>query len=229
LRALADNQNDLALVWLRVIPYNNFTKLPSRDISVGLHILTLLPGHLSVCRYCFQHNELGHDETCQRRENLRTFRHESLKKTIAWYLKLVEKTEVEVEPHVPNSLDRTDIRIRGKASFLQESCEIDLTITSVFSQAVPVVDSSAANPWAGVVDQIERHLHGRARIKVNNYAGRTATSFHPLVLSSGGTLHKEAKLIFGHWQSVMSKDLWRFFFQDMSISLLRTRARVFSL
>ncbi len=237
-----DNQSFLASQWLSAIPYNLFHRLSGKEINVGLSYRTLIPGHLPVCLYCDAPNELGHDETGGRRVNMFTVRHESLKNTLAHHLRTIAGTEVITERFIDLRRQqegaehdlRTDLTISGPASFQHASTDYDLTLLTAGGRNYTRLPASrpAANSdsrQASATLAINQLLDARVALKNRKYAGRTGKPFYPIVLTSGGTLSTQTKDIFDFWRSILPGSTYRSMSINISIGLLRSRARPFVL
>jgi len=230
-----DNQAPLASQWLSAIPYNTFHLLSGQEIAVGLTHRTLTTGHNPVCRHCALANTLGHEEVCARRQALRTARHEGIKKTLAYHLRTVAGTEVHVEPLVQGQLqdrlsaERTDLRITGPASYQQVTSDYDVSITTINSQVYVVPLQNQIDNKASTTAAIKKVLDSKAAAKNRKYAGRTPAAFHPIIMSSSGTLSTSTAAIFRFWQEILPGPTYRSLMLSMGISLLRARARVFVL
>ena len=223
----ADNLSPLSSQWLRAIPYNKYTSLSKEEIAVGLSVRTLVTGHHIVCRYCALPNELGHDEVCMDRHGHRVARHEAIKKILAYHLKLVPNTEVQLEPHLVGRNDRTDLRINGQGSYLQASSDYDVAIVSIFSRVAipPPASDDPKHLLQAAKNAIHIRLASKADEKRRHYNGLTPGAFHPVIISSGGSLEKKAQLILEFWQTLMPPQNFSALQLALSISLLRARGR----
>ena len=71
-------------------------------------------------------------------------------------------------------------------------------------------------------------LDARAE-KVTKYRGSTPQSFHPVILSVGGTLSTSTARVFDHWRESMPLATYHSMLRNLGVSLLRYRGRVFQL
>jgi hypothetical protein len=230
LRQLSDNLSPLGSLWLTAIPHNPFTTLSPREVAVGLSMRTLVAGAGRACQDCAEVNQLGHDDVCGQRRHHRAPRHEHVKHLLAYSLRQVKGTVVQVEPHLPGRQERTDLRISGPASFQQAATEYDLSIVSIFSQAAAArLAGNGLERLAAASAKVKEYLEDKGREKVRRYGGRTTAPFHPIILSLGGSMSPSTASIFAHWASAMTQEVYRQMELSISISLIRARARWFHL
>jgi hypothetical protein len=216
---------------MAVIPYNKNLHLTAKDIAVGLRLRTLWATPDAACRHCAQSNSLGHDEVCQQRPNWRLARHEHAKRVLAYHLRKEPNTEIVVEPHVPDGRARTDLRITGPVAYRSTSCELDLTIVSPFRvQArhfARAGDPASSDAFRSATRGLERFLVSKETEKNARYQGQTASHFYPLVMSLGGTLSPMSRMLFEHWRACLGSYSYTQMMYELSVSLLRARARFF--
>lgn len=233
-RQYADNTGYLARQWLSAIPYNQFTTLSSQDIAGGLSYRTLIPGHNTVCRHCASANILGHDDNCSRREHLYIERHEYVKKIIAFALTTIDGTDVQTETKLRDSDRtslRTDLKVTGPGSFNAASTEYDVAIISIHAQAhARVISNNLASnaDLKSAENAIRTALDTKAQQKITKYASVVQVPFHPIILSvGGGSLSQDTHKLFKFWSDKMNFTVYKNMLRDLSISLLRARARPF--
>ena len=219
--AVLDNSAPLARRWMAVIPFSTPLRLTSNEISAGLHIRTLCPGLDNNCTHCAAPNVTGHDDVCPARPRWRVARHEVVKKLLATHLKSIEHTRVTLEVFAPGTQLRTDVQLAGPGSFGTPVSEYDVTVVSAAAFAgrdpVPLAASadvpSAFLPSPFTSDDCPRtaaaslsllyHLNFTEAEKRAKYDAITASPFHPLVISTGGTLSPSTIPIFAHWAGLM--------------------------
>jgi hypothetical protein len=211
---LEENASKVGRKWLSVIPYNVSLTLSDFEISTALHHHTLCPGDSTLCSSCGLENAVGHEEVCTGRANFRLARHEILKHTIMSVLKSVAGATVEAEPFVPGSNLRTDFRVSGRAATTGGRSEYDLTVVSLAA--------------AGARNQsVAEYLESIRKEKVAKYGGKTATPFHPVVMSSGGALEKQTLEVFKGWNKHLSPGQMNYLIRKISCILVKSRAKVF--
>lgn len=239
--AVMDSASPLARRWLSVIPFGPNLRLSSSEVAAGLLLRTGCPGKDDHCSICGQPNTFGHDDVCSARPSWRVARHERVKALLAKHLASIPGTTVKLEPFLPGSHQRTDLRITGTASYNGPASEFDVSILSAATLAgrapldtpsavsgvLPVGASVPASAALPVTTLAAASLFHQLTLAENDkrtkYDGRTATPFFPVVLSSAGTLSPSTVPLFDHWRSLMPS--YPLFSRLLSISLLRARCR----
>ena len=229
--AMVDNESPLSAKWPSAIPFDQRSSLSGIEIAVGLSHRSLVPGHLAVCKHCHRRaNLLGHDETCTQRYVHRVVRHESIKKTLDYHLRTIPNTQVQMEPPVRvgdrptrNQL-RADLRVTGPASYKQATTDYDLSIVSTFAAAFQQPRGSVTAD-----EIIESNLAKREAEKIAKYAHLTPNGFHPIVMTSSGTLSRATFRIFKFWKKKMGPPTFSSLLMNISFGLLRMRARNYCL
>jgi hypothetical protein len=211
---LEENCSKIGRKWLSVIPYTSALTLSDFEVSTALHHHTLCPGDTAMCKHCGLVNSLCHEEVCTARANFRLARHEMVKKVVMATLESIPDVSVEAEPVVPGSNLRTDFRVSGSAATTGGRSEYDLTIVSLASaEAVGL--------------SVEEYLDRVRREKEAKYRGKTATPFHPVVMSSGGAMEAKTWEILQHWSKVLSPGQLSYLIKRISCILVKSRAKVF--
>ena len=244
---ILDNSSPVARRWLAVIPFGPALRLSASEVAAGLHVRTLCPGKDDACSLCAQPNDLGHDEVCNARPLWRIARHEQVKALLTKHLKSVAGTTVKLEPFVPGSHLRTDLRIAGTASYNGPLSEFDVSVVAAATlggrrppPASPSLSAAASASATSSIPSLDASLPASALAASNllapltlvenekrsKYLGRTATPFFPLVLSTAGTLSPASVPLFDHWRALMPS--YGLFSRLLSLSLLRARARFFA-
>lgn len=233
----ADNHSTLSRQWLYAIPYKTFSKLSNEAVAVGLHYRTLQPGHLLACKHCGARNVLGHDEVCSRKNQLKTYRHEQVKYAIQYHVATIEDTEVELERRVndgPRTELRPDLRIIGQGSYQQHFSEYDVSIITMFASSAASFhrtpqDGATQSRLKTGQDVLLRMLDYKADLKIAKYRQHTRGAFHPILISLGGTLATETQELFRFWREQLGESRYRSLLQDISVALVRAKARFFAL
>jgi len=100
---------------------------------------------------------------------------------------------------------------------------------SLVTSPPPSAPSPSSPPASHIQQEVLRSilssLDAKAREKNNNYRGRTATQFHPLVLSLGGTFATETEHIIRQWATLMGPTAYSYFARQLSLTLVRMRAQ----
>jgi hypothetical protein len=158
-------------------------------------------------------------------------RHEQAKRAIGTALATLEGVQVRLEPLVIGTQRRDDIRITGSASSGLSSEDIDITIISLASQdsqtamlpLATTVDDSAAQRAAKLVD---KHLNAVAREKRRRHPP-SDRPFRPFILSLGGMTETDAKDALKVWKLIMTGGVYSLLVRQLSLGLMRARARSF--
>ncbi len=229
LTTLIDNEFTIGSRWLSALPYDEYTTITSHEISCGLSRRTLVTGLTPVCRLCSKSNDLGHDEVCRQRQVLRTIRHESVKKTLKYHIGIVPMTEVETEPRlaingrVTSESRRPDLRIIGRGSYSTTTSDYDVTVHSLFAQTVVSVRGRGNS----VEEFIANCLKKEEEVKRRRYSHLVPGSFHPIVMTSNGTLSPDTLKVFKFWKKKLGRITYSSLIMHIGIGLLRYAARNF--
>ena len=242
--AVLDNASPIARRWLSAIPFAANLRLTSSEVAAGLSIRTLCPGQDDHCPHCALPNVTGHDDVCSARPLWRVARHEHVKGLLLRHLGAIAGTRVSLEPFVPGSHQRTDLRVTGPGSFGGPVSEYDISVVSAATLAGrdPVARADLAGlPSAFLPTGVSADVAPRTAVasasllnqltiienqKRAKYEGRTSAPFFPVVLSTGGTLSPSTVSLFAHWRGLMPR--YGLFSRLLSLSLVRARARFFA-
>lgn len=181
-----DNASPLGNRWIHTIPFFPSLSLPDRAVSAALHYRTLTTGGAADCSACHQRNTIGHDETCLGRKQFRLARHEAVKLLLVNAIRTCPDSQVQVEPTVPGTSDRTDFRWTSPYAPNGSSMEFDVTIST------PAAPSALAS-WRNIADgkgALRQWISELETRKQNRYASAAQTEFCPLVLLAGGTTNR---------------------------------------
>lgn len=239
-----DNSSPLACQWMSTIPFSVQLRVETSHVAFGLMTRTLCPGQEDNCHHCAAPNIPGHDDVCTIRPRWRVAKHEVAKKLLATHLKGINDTEITLEVFVPGSELRTDLRLTGPGSFGSPVSEYDLTIVSAstlagrepapFAPGAKVPSAFLPAPFkpedcpatSAASLSLLHQLNFTEAEKRAKYAQVTASPFHPIVISTGGTLSPSTIPIFAHWAGLMPT--YSNFSRLLSLCLLRGRARFFA-
>jgi hypothetical protein len=217
--------------WMSIIPFNNSLKLSDFEVSSALHLRTLLPAHATHCHHCGLPNEPAHHEACIHRPKWTLARHEQVKYAIADGLKACSSLgQVTIEPYVPGTELRTDIKLSGSREAGTSAQEFDITIVSLGSILLQRATDRAQQDEELVCHSkkvLEDRLKRAATAKKTKYSAVASSRFRPLVFSSGGAMEGECRKVFEEWRSLMAVGSYEFLLKRLSLLLLRTRFRYF--
>ncbi|KAL9940408.1 hypothetical protein V8E36_001113, partial [Tilletia maclaganii] len=198
--AFEANKARLARRWFSAIPFSPKLCLSDRAVQFGLALRTLATTGQQNCPRCYAPPSLGHYETCRQRDHHYIRRHNAARDALARALRSAPDTRVIVEPRVEerHGALRTDLRIIGRGAPNGAVVEVDLTFTSLATQAARQwlhhSSSEAAWQWGstqGAKWCTEQHLEMCAREKCKKYVGMASTDFVPLVFSLDGIEAKD--------------------------------------
>jgi len=232
---LIDRSSPIARKWLSTIPYHPHLRLSDVEVSAGLHDRTLCPGQEDHCS-CGGRNVFGHDEVCPTREHFRVSRHEKIKELFCRHIKSISRTSAVVEPFLPGSQRRADIRVTGPGAHRGAVADYDLTVVNS-SQVDSLIPSSGAHPSGSLpafpiastgLSALHRHLTSAESRKRAQYRGQIPT-VHPLVISTSGTLSPASEKIVDHWRKLMTGSSYSHLTSSISLSLVRSRTKSFAL
>lgn len=213
--------------WLAVIPFRPSLVLSDTEIATGLHGRTLCPGRLDFCSDCGETAPIGHDDLCTGRPRYQLGRHEQVKRLVINTLSSCSSYRVDVEPLVPGTQLRTDLRVSSPDRVV----EIDITVVSLASQDARFISNrSHIDASRPVVDRaksaVENALSATARLKHLKYAHRVSAPFRAFVLSSGGAADSGTLKLLDSWREHLGPSSYSHFIRCLSLSLVRSRARV---
>ena len=235
--AFEENATKIGGAWMRAMPYGSNLELTDREVAVGLSIRLLKnDGKDRVwCDRCGRGLGPGHCDTCSRRgaQSMRAKRHDLLKLLIARMVSGKNRS-VDVEPPVTNRIGRrADLRIgeaEGGAAMDASYGLVDFKVkallaadTATARQGIPRGENGA-----GVFKQMQVCVEVSAAECIAGYANvQGQQAVVPLVISAGGFLHKKFYEFLKELEPE-AMDRARIFV-DISLILLRGRARLFNL
>ena len=232
IKTIIESASGLGKKWLFVVPFYQSLRLTDFEVSAGLHARTLHPGSDSACAQCHALNEIGHADVCVHRKRWNIARHEQVKRAIASTLSRIEGATVTVEPHIGETNRRNDIRVIGSEASGLASHEYDVTVVSLKSRdsvetRLPP-NLLPTNPAERGHALIGRFLEQTATNKRNRLPeGRRRMAFDPLVFSVGGCMDKGTVACLRLWQGVLPPSAFSAMCQQLSLILLRARAKSF--
>lgn len=230
-QVLIENGSQLGRKWLNAIPFNPAVTLTDHEVSAALHFRTLCAEPGVLCARCGDENGVGHDTVCSARENWRLARHEVVKKIMARNLDTVRGTKLDLEPFVRGCGSRTDFRITGMASVKALSSEYDLNFTSLHSAPSRKATKdelrrdNGRTREAALKDAIEAALSFTSKEKIRLYQDKITIPFIPVVISTGGMLHRAALMCLEHWKTKMPS--FALMMMSISLAIIRARAKGF--
>jgi hypothetical protein len=205
-------------------------RLTEFEISAGLHFKTLEIG--PVCPLWSQPNSAGHAEVCTRRKLWNIARHEQVKRAIGAALSKVEGAKVIVEPNIGKTNRRKDIRFTGTGARGVAKHEHDVTVVSLSTR-----DSMAAHfpPNLSPTNPAER-CHGLiaqflTKVASNKIRRLPANNipFTLLVFTISGLMDEGTVNSLKLWKGMIPASAFTTLCQQLSLILLRARAKSFEL
>ena len=227
---LSESATVLGRRWLGVVPFRSVLELSDADVASGLHFRTLCPGPLDFCVDCGESSPFGHDEACTGRAPVTLGRHEQVKRLVNNTLSSNSKFRVVLEPLVPGTQLRTDLRITGPDGVK----EIDITVVSLASQDARSLSTCAHSDTSlSLVDRSRRAvtdvLSAAAHGKTLKYGRRVSAPFRPFVLSSGGAVESGALKLLDGWRGTLAPSAYSHFARVLSLILVKSRSRLMRL
>ena len=213
--------------WLGVVPFRPILELSDAEVASGLHFRTLCPGLLDFCADCGEAAPFGHDEACAGRAPVTLGRHEQVKRLVHNTLSSCSRYRVVLEPLVPGTQLRTDLRITGPDGVK----ELDITVVSLASQDARALSARAHSDNSLPVVERSRNavkdvLSAAAHAKTLKYARRVSAPFRPFVLSSGGAVEPGALKLLDGWREALEPSAYSHFARVLSLILVRARSRL---
>jgi hypothetical protein len=233
IKTVLESGSGLGKKWLSIVPFYSSLRLSDFEISAGLHVKTLLPGPGVVCRQCGVRTvEVGHAEVCVHRQRWSTARHEQVKRAIASALSKIPGVAVVVEPLIEGTARRNDIRITGSQASGVARHEYDVTVVSLSTRdsvntRIPPT-SLSDDPAERCHALIDKFLDSKAEDKIRRLP-RNGIPFTPLVFTVGGMMDKGTVAILQLWKETMPAATFATLCQQLSLILLKARARSFVL
>jgi hypothetical protein len=231
-KTIIESASGLGRKWLSVIPYYQGLRLTDFAVSAGLHLRTLHPGSNIVCSLCASENAPGHAEVCVGRKRWITARHEQVKRAIASALGRIQGVRVTVEPSIGTTTRRNDIRVTGSNDSGLSNHEYDVTIVSlatrdsVATRLPPSLQPTTPAEQSHAL--ITKFLNTIAAKKVLRLPGNNVP-FSPLVFTVGGMMEATTTKCLKTWQESMSASAFKALCNQLSLVLLRARAKTFVL
>jgi hypothetical protein len=234
---LADNCGEVSLNWLHVIPTTPDTHINDEAIELGLKAVTLdVRTATSSCDMCGGSWSSGHEQVCQGGPKDRVRRHDAVKDELIKCLKRdghsVEK-EQQFQP-TTNQV-RTDItvtRFQAVRSSLQPREEVHYDVSIVAPNGRNIRTKLHQLEGEARITEAIKFLHDevlteREKRKKTHYnaenkkvaEGVKKKDVVPLLMTSGGTVHKDLKVLIDS----MRKQTRFYLRQRLSILLLKAR------
>ena len=231
-----DNGSKCGTAWVHAIPEGKFRSLSNQQVATGINVRVLQSDlhNRPSCTICSNLQPTFHSESCpSRRLNVQA-RHNHIRDCLSSFIK-TNHLKVILEP--PLNPHRNPIRADLLIHRLDEPASTgklyDLSIKQVqgtdTSHRRPDEDEAPGEAqMKACYAFIERALSKGVHDKNHHYA-RANLSFPvtPLVMSSGGTLHKDFHLFLKETQHLGI--LRRSILIDMSLALVRARASTYVL
>lgn len=157
-------------------------------------------------------------------------RHEQAKGIIGQALSTVEGVQIRLEPLIPNSQRRNDIRITASRASGLASQEFDLTIVSFANQAPEATnlppttsgDASALNQSAGIILKYLGSVVMAKRYPQPSGVAFRAPRFHARRYAGEGDKRNSQGV-----ESALGQQAHSFLLRRPSLCLVRARARTF--
>ena len=210
--------------WLSVLPFSANLSLSDAEVSAGLHFRTLCPGRDALCSHCSASNDFGHDDVCDGRPPWTLARHEQVKRLLFTTLSAAPDLRVDLEPVVPGTSDRTDLRVTGPSGVREYDVSV-VSLSSVDARRAAAAPHSRADasPVERATASVSAILSVAAKDKIGKYAGRVSHAFSPFVLSVGGALDEDAVKALQEWRTSLSPSTFAWLSSRLSLTLLRAR------
>ena len=233
IKTILESSTGLGKKWLSIVPFHASLRLSDFEVSAGLHVKTLLPRPGGVCPECGTRTlEVGHAEVCVHRQRWNTARHEQVKRAIASALSKIQGVAIVVEPLIGGTARRNDIRVTGNPTSGVARHEYDVTVVSLSTRdsvetRIPP-NLSPDDPAERCYVLIAKFLDSKANDKIRRLP-RNGVPFTPLVFTVGGMMDKGTVDVMKLWQDIMPPAAFSTLCQQLSLILLKARARSFVL
>jgi hypothetical protein len=238
--AFHDNGGKFGSAWLTTVPIGKYHVLTDRQVAAGLNIRVLQADILNrpVCSQCGGNNRVLHFETCPAAALPRQYRHDQIRDCLATLLKS-QKRQVSIEPPIVNqpNAQRADLRIGtadGGRAMDPVYGLVDIKIKCALANDTAAARQAAVQPDIEPRQQAWNQIGAAMQVAANectsHYAAMQpppAQPVVPLVISSGGTLHKPFRDFL--MVTTPNPELRRQFCVNVSLALLRARAAAYKL
>ena len=231
-----DNGSKCGTAWMHAVPEGKFRALTNDQVAAAMNIRVLRADlhNRPVCTLCSHHQPTFHSESCpSRRINVQA-RHNHVRDCLATFIK-ANHLQVILEPPVNSNRNpiRADLLVYRLDEPASTGKHYDLTIKQVqgtdTSHRMPDEDEAPGEAQRkACYTFIENALSKGVHDKNHHYTRVNATfPITPLVMSSGGTLHKDFYLFLKETQhlGIMRRSI----LIDMSLALVRARASTYVL
>jgi hypothetical protein len=231
IKTVLESASGLGRKWLSVIPFHQGLRLTDFEISAALHHRTLHPGS-AVCTMCGILNSAGHAEVCTKGTKWTIARHEQVKYAIKRALETAEGVQVRVEPFIADTNRRNDLRVTGSEASGLSNHEYDVTVVSlacrdaVATNLPPQIQPTKPAELGHAL--IKKFLDSKAadkrkRLPENN------VPFTPLVFTVGGMMDDDTGKCLKAWQQSVTPSVFSALCHNLSLILLRAKAKSFVL
>ena len=230
-RILIDNSSMVGGRWLRALPVTGPLTFSDADFAAGIcHRLLLNPAFCRVCREGA--SSAGHGDSCPANISLLTYRHEAVKRCLGTCFRDMG-ADVTLEASAAEGNGRIDLLV--SSTLLNGSLAIDVSVCAVTGagadEAVGIIprsdgvgDACLLVKWRQVLQQI---LQKRYRSKRRTHAARRyAGIFTPLLITSGGTFHRESLQLLEKLRREAAPEYTRLLY-ELSGVLMTYRAKCF--
>jgi hypothetical protein len=236
-----DNGSKCGTAWLHAVPRGGYRVLSNAQVAAALNIRVLQPdlrGH-PTCTRCGSVQTVLHSEACPQCVVPRQVRHNCVRDIVAKAVKASGRN-VQPEPHINQNNQRADLRVGAADGGLA----LDATYGFVDFKVKLALATDTAAARAAVVLPIgplthigfRKHAYGQLEAALDFSANECRQHYQnmglahpvaPLVVSSGGTLHKS---LLGFLKVIVPDgEDRRQVLVDISLALTRARASAFVL
>ena len=226
---------------MHAIPTGKHRGLTDKQVAAAINIRVLQADlrNRVQCNLCNQVQGVQHCEACPHSNFPGNSRHNHIRDLLADFVKSAGRA-VALEPPLFNIINpaRADLQVSEAEGVLQHGRLVDVTIKMVLAQDTlavrnAVLEEHQVNPQDGglrrvCVAQVDAALDKAVSDKNLHYAQMPPHPYViPLVMSSGGTLHKGFHLFLKDIQP--DALLRRQLLIDVSLALIRARAATYVL
>jgi hypothetical protein len=230
-KQILESASGLGRKWLSVIPYHQGLRLSDFEVSAALHHRTLSPGS-AICSLCGVVNTAGHPEVCKKGTPWFVARHEQVKYAIKRTLETIEGVRVAVEPHIANTNRRNDLLVTGSEASGFANHEYDVTVVSLATRdSVETVIPPHILPTKPA-ERSHAHIRKFLALKAAEKRKRLPDGnvpFTPLVFTVGGMMDDNTAQCLKAWQHAVTPSVFSTLCQQLSLILLKAKAKSFVL
>ena len=224
-----DNGSKCGTAWFHAIPNGNYRHLSNQQVAAALNIRTLQNDiyNRSTCSRCSQPQSPQHYESCPTQHQHHQTRHNLIRDRLASFCQANGQLTI-CEPPLSNNPNppRADLLVSSVPEHMLRGQHYDLSIKLITAK-----DTRGTNTTLQPTEDLRKHCYNHIERALNKSVDDKNTHYRnlrlqdkvsPLVISTGGTLHKDFHLFLKEIQP--NGNHRHPLMVDISLILLRARS-----